>query len=164
MEEAASIWAVGDNTMNLDFAALKLILLSLVVTLMGCAVSVQDSGLTSEAGSRWLYVGKSRPKTIYSVNDEQVTYWAQLDLQLPRFFKNFRVDWVDPKGNVFLSKTIKNSWGTEDIIIATLPIRDNYPSRFPGDWKVRIYHGDELLDQARFTIATVDQDKPGGVR
>jgi len=145
--------------MNLHFAALKLLLLSVVVISMGCAVSVQDSGLTTEAGSRWLYVSKSRPKTIYSVNDEQITYWAHLDLQLPRPFKHFRIEWVDPQGKVFLSKKIKNSYGTNDIIVTTLPIRDNYPSRIPGDWKVRIYHGDKLLDQARFTIEPVGHDK-----
>ena len=123
----------------------------LVLVFVGCARSVKESGLSPQAGSRFFYIGRTSPKTLYTVEDEQVTYWAKFDWHPNPWVKNLRVEWIDPSGGVFLSREIETSWGTE-YVVTRLPIKDNYPSRLPGDWKVRLYHGDDRLDEARFTI------------
>ncbi len=123
----------------------------LVLVFVGCARSVKESGLSPRAGSRLFYFSKSSPKTLYTVEDEQVTYWARLDWHLNPWVRNLRVEWIDPKGDLFLSRKIETSWATENVV-TRLPIRNNYPSRLPGDWKVRLYHGTDRLDEARFTI------------
>jgi hypothetical protein len=136
--------------------------LPLALCLCACAVTVSDSGLTNQVRSRVFYIEKSSPRTLYSVRDEGVTYWATLDPSLLADYVRFRIDWIDPQGKVFASRKTTLMWKTHNNIVATLPIRNNYPSRMPGDWKVRLYRGDSILDEARFTIEQPKRGSRGG--
>lgn len=121
------------------------LVLLLALPLCACAISVQDSGLTERVRSRWLPADKAHPKTLYTVTDEQVVYWAVMDPSLRTDYVTFRVEWIDPHGKVFTRKKVHLFWSINSSVVAKLPIRDNYPSRMPGDWKVRLYRGDSVL-------------------
>jgi hypothetical protein len=71
---------------------------------------------------------------------------------------NLRWDWLDPKGRLHFTKqaaTVKSSEGKyfeEFSAWHVMTIAGDKASRIPGEWSVKVYMNDELLDQKAFTI------------
>lgn len=133
-----------------DFLALLTCVAVLAGT--GCSTAVRSAVLSKEASS---YIVGSRtgiPTDLFSTTDERIVLRVQLGLNLGTFYRIYRIEWIQPDGSVFLDEPIENVLGNSTIIIASLPVASNQPSRLPGQWKVRLYYKEKRLTERTFTI------------
>jgi len=122
--------------------------------IMGCATQIEGDRISSDAELRaWWWKAKvSPPKDIFSVQDEKVAYTVWFD-NAPAAWEKFRVTWVAPEGTVYRTDPVAVKDGFHDTVgIVTLPIRDNFPSRYPGEWRLKLYRNDSLLWEKVFLI------------
>ena len=134
----------------------RIILIILLVPFCGCAIVLQDSGLSAYSNVRGIAgISKGPQKTVFSVNDYKVTYWARLKFNVFGAQEYFDVIWIGPNNKPFLKTEEKTAGRTTNIIILSLHIKNHLPSMMPGPWKVEIYYKDQLLDEASFVIEDV---------
>ena len=127
---------------------------------ISCSIVIKEAGMSDSASSQYITWSHSSSKTIYSVNDEKATYWVQLDNNFVGSYKKFDIEWIAPDGKPFIKSKINTVFGRNDRIIATLPIKDNTPSKKPGNWTVKLSLDGQLIGQQDFTIEDPNKISP----
>ena len=113
-----------------------------VALLVGCAsLAVVDERL--EAG------GSATTK--FYADDQAVTLSARFKPDLPAN-EPLMVEWLFPDGSVYLRKPVHRSYGSDDRLETSMPIRGKAPARHPGIWHVRLWHDGEKLVNRSFEI------------
>ncbi|MDX1431617.1 MAG: hypothetical protein R3286_04135 [Gammaproteobacteria bacterium] len=104
------------------------------------------------------------PRTLFYTDDEQVTLSVLFDSNLVGYHKLFMVEWLFPDGRVYMRRPAKTKFGSHEVLITAMRIRDEPPSRRPGLWRVRLSLEGELLLERDFEIRTRSGDAPAPPR
>jgi hypothetical protein len=125
-----------------------------LMSIVGCTTKIVGDRISNDAEIHgWSWKAKvSPPKDIFTVQDEKVTYTVWFKTA-PGDWEEYHVTWVAPGGAIYRTDplSIKNGF-SDHVGIATLPIRDNFPSRLPGEWHLRLYRKESLLWEKKFLI------------
>ncbi|MDZ8118494.1 hypothetical protein [Pontiella agarivorans] len=134
----------------------KNISLSLISTfallLTGCSTVVKTANLSDDAEYYWLGSSSSNTKTIFNINDEKVTLHVVFKPNFSWSIPTFIVEWIEPDSSVYLSRPITTKYGNNSVLITSLPIKGNMPSRSPGEWRVQLKKDDAVLVDFPFII------------
>ena len=133
------------------------ILVCLSAAALGCATSVVDARLSDDASYYWLGVSPTSEKSIFAPTDEKVTLTVRFANNLVGGQRSFVVRWIGPDGKVFREDPTKTSFGSNDVLIASLPVARNLASRMPGLWSVELSYEDEVLVTRRFEIVAATE-------
>jgi hypothetical protein len=125
-----------------------------VALLVGCtSLAVVDDHL--EAGGS--------ATTEFSADDQAVTLSARFKPYLPAG-EPLMVEWLFPDGSVYLRKPVYRSYGSDDGLETSMPIRGKAPARHPGIWHVRLWHDGEKLVNRSFEILEPGQTAASGAQ
>jgi hypothetical protein len=120
--------------------------------LPACGTPVTDVHLSEDASYFLFGATPSPPKDIYSTADEKVTLTVRFRYNVAATYRTFYVRWIGPDGRTFLEEPKQTKWGSNEILIVSLPIAGNLPSTMPGDWSVELWHDDERMLARKFRI------------
>ncbi|NKC12877.1 MAG: hypothetical protein GKR94_11960 [Gammaproteobacteria bacterium] len=120
--------------------------------LAGCSINVADSTLSESAESYWLYTNNKNPKTLFSVDDEQVTLHVEFDYNLVASTQIFRANWIQPDGTPYVSGGVKTVFGNNSDLIVSLKVAGTTATSKPGTWRVQLFHEDRLLVERSFEL------------
>jgi hypothetical protein len=103
--------------------------------------------------------------TSFSTNDKEVIALFKVENISGKHV--VRWDWHDPEGNVYYStgdypvKTVEGKYIPEAALWHRLSIKDNKAAYKPGQWEVKVYMDNILLESRNFTItyAVVNVDR-----
>ncbi len=134
----------------------RILLLSAILPLAcltGCSTpKVMKANLTDDAHYYWLGSSSSNAKTIFNPTDEKVCLHVVFKPNFAFTPPTFTVEWIQPDNKVYLSKPVSTKYGSNQVLITELPIKDNEPSRLPGRWRVKLYRDENVLVNFPFTI------------
>ena len=91
------------------------------------------------------------PATEFSIDDSSVTLRARFDGELAADAP-LTVEWLFPDGKVYLRKPVHRSYANPDVLETAIPVRGKAPARFPGEWHVRLWRGEDKLVDRSFEI------------
>ena len=143
-------------------------------TLFGCAFIKKDTTTApsfkfAEASlTKSLYVKETtavpiEPTLAFSTEDSEAISYVKLK-NLAGEHK-LRWDWIDPKGDVFISSgdyimsASKGRYREEVVAWHRLSIRGDRASYFPGEWQIRVYLDGAQIIQKGFTIYNEKADE-----
>jgi hypothetical protein len=127
-------------------------LITIAALLSGCSTVVQTVNLSDDANYYWLGSSSSDTKTIFNANDEKVTLHVKFKPNFSWSIPTFTVEWIEPDSSVYLSRTVSTKYGNNSVLITSLPIKGNMPSRSLGEWRVKLKEEDAILVDFPFII------------
>ncbi len=90
-------------------------------------------------------------KSVYSVDDAQVTLSVRYGFHAEESPASLHVEWIGPDGHLHPGQPIEQVAGT-DMIRTALQIRGGPGARTPGKWSVRLYKLGEQILERKFDI------------
>jgi hypothetical protein len=88
--------------------------------------------------------------TDFSASDASVSLAASVDAAMG---SEVRVEWLNPRGEVALTKRIRKTVDGPECIVETLPVAGQHAASDPGDWRVRLFWHDAEALILKFHIA-----------
>ena len=99
------------------------------------------------------------PTTTFSTQDDEVI--AHLKFENISGKHKLRWDWYDPNGNLYYSTgnfpvmTSRGKYVREATAWHRLSIQGDKAANYPGEWEVKVYFDDELLESKRFVMKAI---------
>ena len=92
-------------------------------------------------------------KNIFSTLEEKVTAWFQFSYNTIEDFKLFW-EWINPEGELYYRGEIEMKAGNYQSYRTWywISIKDHYPSKYSGEWKVKIYLDNIFLSEKDFYV------------
>jgi len=92
-------------------------------------------------------------KNFFSTRDEKVIAWFQFSYNGTEDFKLYW-EWINPEGKLYHRGEIEMKAGNYQNYRTWywISVKDHYSSKFPGEWKAKIYINDMLLSEKHFYI------------
>jgi len=118
----------------------------------GCSTVVQKANLSEGANYYWLGSASSETKTIYKTTDEKVTLHVVFKPNFSWSPPTFMADWIKPNNEIYLSIPVTTKYGSNQVLITSLPIKDNIPSKELGQWRVELKKENDVLVSFPFII------------
>lgn len=95
-----------------------------------------------------------RETNFFFPQDEKVVTWFRFSYDSAEIFL-LKWEWINPQGKLYHRGEVEMEAGsyTNYRTWYWIKIKDNYASRLPGEWKVRVYINDIFLAERNFFIA-----------
>lgn len=92
-------------------------------------------------------------KNFFSTRNEKVIAWFQFSYNSAENFMLFW-EWINPEGKLYHRGEIEMKAGNYHNYRTWywISVKDHYPSKYPGEWKVKIYINDISLSGKNFYI------------
>lgn len=100
-----------------------------------------------------------QPTTSFSTNDEEIV--AHLAFENISGVHNLRWEWYGPEGNLyhttdeFQLKTTEGKYMKTATAWHSIVVNGDHAANMPGDWNVKVYIDDELVDSGNFVLAAL---------
>jgi hypothetical protein len=88
--------------------------------------------------------------TDFAATDDSVVLAATLDAPRGR---SGRIEWLDPRGEVFQVTPITKAAERQECIVKVLPIAGHRPAQLPGEWRVRLFWSELEVFTLKFTVS-----------
>ena len=99
---------------------------------------------------RWLVASLEKVHQLEYVLECRLTVLFKNNLS--GSFRSYEIRWIGPDGSIFQTTPEKTKWGSNSVLITSLAISGDEPSRMPGPWTVQLYFEEVLLLNRTFTI------------
>ena len=140
----------------------RVLILVLVALLAGgCSgVKVVDEHLSEDPTYLGPGTGVEHPQSVFSSDDVRVTLSVLFDRNPGTRGRPFMAEWLFPDGTVYLRVPVRTERGSRELLVTSMHILGEPPSRRPGIWRVRLsLEGTELLDR-EFEIRAAPASHP----
>jgi hypothetical protein len=131
-----------------DFSrALILVLVALLAG--GCSgLRVVDERLSEDPTYLGPETGVEHLQSVFSSDDVRVTLSVLFDRNPGARGRPFMAEWLFPDGTVYLRVPVRTESGSRALLVTSMHIRGEPPSRRPGIWRVRLsLEATELLER-----------------
>lgn len=125
----------------------------LLFLIAGCSwtTTIRKTGLT-EGEINFPFVEPWLTKRYFSIDDKNINFWV--DFKSIGNPDALEIVWFNPKNVIFFKEKVitidKNN--NKNYVISTLSLEDNIKSIIPGQWKVKLYLGKQIIAQEDFII------------
>ena len=129
-----------------NLALISLLLANLTV---GCSPRVASVHLSTHQNPLRPDVILVRHDPVFALTDESAHLRVVFHTHLGGWIREYEVEWSRPDGTIYSTKRVRK---TGHVLVVSLPIADEEPSRTPGNWRVSLREGETTIVDLDFTI------------
>ena len=121
------------------------------------AAGIQECGLSTKVKQAWTFdhVKTAGTNLIFPRTTKEIFWYAQFTLKggaKNNISRSYRIEWINPQGQVHASENFKSSLWNEMFIKKSLQLDVPAKEELIGRWRVRVWKRQTLIDDRYFEI------------